>query len=69
MNQIANIVYSRAGVEDSTIARTQAQHFVLNFPIGVTQVTATATATNGQNANCNFFVSVTTNGQSKTALY
>ena len=65
VNSVTNIVYSRTGVADTTIARTQQQHFVLNFPVGVTQVTATATATNGQQATCTFYAVVTTNGQSK----
>ena len=65
VNLVANIVYSRTGVADHTLPRTQSTHFVLQFPVGVTQVRATATASNGQQATCTFYAFVTTNGQSK----
>ena len=59
-----NIVYSGTGVTTTTLPRTQAQHFLLNLPVGLTQVTASATGS-GQTATCTFYYSRTTNGQCK----
>ena len=65
---VTSIVYSRTGVADTAIVSPQSQ-FVLIFSVGVTQVTATATVSNGQQITCTFYAFVTTNGQSKNECF